>query len=71
MVDALETAAACGLSLDPYRRDEPSMTKVPSTVPPSELPFDAYPFVLSPSATAKLKYVHGVIARAKSLEEFR
>ena len=86
MVDSLETAAACGLSLDPYRRDEPSMTRVPSTVSPSELPFislinhwfpltyvlnnfnrglglpDAYPFVLSPTANAKLEYVHGVIA---------
>ena len=63
------------------------MTKVPSTVPPSELPFlslinhwfpltyvlnnfnrglglpDAYPFVLSPTANAKLEYVHDVIAK--------
>jgi hypothetical protein len=89
MVDALETAAACGLSLRPRHPDEPSMTKVPSTVPPGKLEFaslinhwfpltyalnnfnrglglpDAYPFVLSAPAIAKLQYVHDVISRGQ------
>ena len=30
MIDTLETAAACGLSLRPRRRDEPSLPKVPA-----------------------------------------
>ncbi|QEL17939.1 zinc-binding metallopeptidase family protein [Limnoglobus roseus] len=32
MVDALETASACGLSLQPRRKDEPSVKKVPDPV---------------------------------------
>jgi hypothetical protein len=39
IVDALETAADCGLSLRPSRRDEPSMATVPS-VPPSDMQFE-------------------------------
>jgi hypothetical protein len=41
MVDALETAAACGLSLRPRHPDEPSMSKVPSTIPPCKLEFSS------------------------------
>ena len=41
MVDAVETAAACGLSLRPQRADEPSMTKVPSAEPSRELSFQS------------------------------
>ena len=41
MVDAVETAAACGLSLRPQRADEPSMTRVPSAVPSRELSFQS------------------------------
>jgi hypothetical protein len=29
MVDTLETAAACGLSLRPFRKDEPTLKKAP------------------------------------------
>ena len=32
MSDALETAAACGISLTPSRRDEPTMKKVPNPI---------------------------------------
>jgi len=84
MVDTLETAAACGLSLRPPRRDEPSMRKL-SPDAASEAPFDSlverwfpltyvlnnlnrglgladgYPFVLSPPAIAKLRFVHDTI----------
>jgi hypothetical protein len=86
MVDALETAAACGMALRPRRPDEPSMISVP-VASIWDLPFsalidrwlpltyalnnfnrglglpDAYPFVLSPLAIAKLQYVHELIGR--------
>jgi hypothetical protein len=39
MVDALETAAACGISIFPPRSDEPSMPQVPSSFPPAKLAF--------------------------------
>jgi hypothetical protein len=39
MVDALETAAACGLSLRPQRTDEPSMARVSSPLLPGDFPF--------------------------------
>jgi hypothetical protein len=39
MVDALDTAADCGLSLRPARADEPSMTKVSSLVSSGQLGF--------------------------------
>jgi hypothetical protein len=39
MSDALETAAVCGLSLQPSRRDEPAM-KIPDAKASSETPFD-------------------------------
>jgi hypothetical protein len=36
MVDTLETAAACGVSLKPKRRDEPSLARVPEAVMPAQ-----------------------------------
>jgi hypothetical protein len=89
MIDTLETAAACGLSLTPRRRDEPTAPTIPQPVLPqpaalqdlidSWFPLtyvlnnlnrglghaDAYPFVLSPSAIAKLKFVDDVVGRAR------
>jgi len=89
MVDTLETAAACGLSLRPRRRDEPTAATIPEPLSPQPAAFsalieswfpltyvlnnlnrglghpDAYPFVLSPSAVAKLKFVDDVVGRAK------
>jgi hypothetical protein len=87
MVDALETAAACGLSLQPWRTDEPALASVPAVFGSRRQPFepvieswfpltyalnnlnrglglvDSYPFVLSPPAIDKLRFVHDVIAR--------
>jgi hypothetical protein len=40
MTDTLETAAACGVSIRPRRRDEPSLSKVPATAGTLESPFD-------------------------------
>jgi hypothetical protein len=40
MVDTLETAAACGVSLKPRRRDEPSLPQVPPFVMSDDVPFD-------------------------------
>jgi hypothetical protein len=89
MLDTLETAAACGVSLKPRRLDEPVLPKVPHPMSPEPAAFerlidswfpltyvlnnlnrglglaDAYPFVLSPSAVAKLRFVHDVVGRAK------
>ena len=89
MVDTLETAAACGLSLKPRRRDEPTLPQTPQPVSPQPAAFerlidswfpltyvlnnlnrglglaDAYPFVLSPAAVAKLRFVDDVVGRAK------
>jgi hypothetical protein len=89
MVDTLETAAACGLSLKPRRKHEPTMPAMPYPASPKPTSFeqmieswfpltyamnnlnrglglaDAYPFVLSPPAIAKLKFVDEVVARAK------
>ena len=86
MTDTLETAAACGVSIRPRRRDEPTLAKVPSTAGTLASPFDrliaswypmtyllnslnrglgladAYPFVLSPPAVEKLRFVHDTIA---------
>jgi len=87
MVDALETAATCGLSLRPGHPDEPSMPEVPAfSLNKLDFPSvinrwfpltyalnnlnrglglpDAYPFVLSAPAIAKLQYVHDAIRRA-------
>jgi len=89
MVDTLETAAACGLSLKPRRRDEPAAPTMPEPVSAHPAAFqdlidswfpltyvlnnlnrglghaDAYPFVLSPAAVAKLRFVDEVVGRAK------
>ena len=86
--DTLETAAACGLSIRPRRRDEPSVARIPATAGAPEAPFerlidswfpltyvlnnlnrglglpDGYPFVLSPNAVDKLRFVHDTIAGA-------
>jgi hypothetical protein len=86
MVDGLETAAACGLKLDPGRADEPALPAAPAD--PGRARFarlqrdwialtyvmnnlnrsmglnDAYPFVLSAPALAKLEFVHRIIAGA-------
>jgi len=40
MVDTLETAAACGISLQPRRADEPSLTRVSPVVLFEDAPFD-------------------------------
>jgi hypothetical protein len=90
MVDTLETAAACGLSLTPLRPDEPALSRVPHPVLPQPAAFDrlieswfpvtyvlnnlnrglghvdAYPFVLSPSVIAKLRFVDDVVRGAKT-----
>ena len=90
MVDTLETAAACGVSLQPRRSDEPSLSRVsPFVVTPdaslrrlidSWFPVtsllnnlnrglglaDAYPFVWSPTATDKLRFVHEIVRNARS-----
>jgi hypothetical protein len=90
MVDTLETAAACGLSLKPRRKDEPSAPQMPEPVSPQPAAFedliaswfpltyalnnlnrglghaDAYPFVLSPTAVAKLTFIDDVVGRAKT-----
>jgi hypothetical protein len=86
MIDTLETAAGCGLSLRPKRSDEPRLDPplprhlrsfdamierwFPLTYALNNLNrglglLDAYPFVLSPSAVSKLRFVHDVIAGAK------
>jgi hypothetical protein len=89
MIDTLETAAACGLSLMPARRDEPTAESIPEPVSPHPAAFadlignwfpltyvlnnlnrglghpDAYPFVLSPQAVRKVKFVDDVVGRAK------
>jgi hypothetical protein len=89
MVDTLETAAACGVSLKPRRGDEPTATKMSEPVSGNPAAFedlmdswfpltyllnnlsrglghaDAYPFVLSPVAVAKLRFVDEAVGRAK------
>ena len=40
MVDALETAAACGISLEPLRNDEPTMKKVHDPAAGEQLSFE-------------------------------
>lgn len=91
MVDAMEIASTCGLSLSPKRADEPAMDVVETPVARGVVPFDelvagwypvtyllnnlnrglgladAYPFVLSNSVVAKLRFVHDLIADVKHL----
>jgi hypothetical protein len=40
VVDTLETAAACGISMNPPRRDEPTLTNVPNPISEPEVPFE-------------------------------
>jgi hypothetical protein len=40
IVDTLETAAACGVSMNPPRRDEPTLNEVPNPMAEHEVPFD-------------------------------
>jgi hypothetical protein len=40
MVDTLETAASCGLSLSPRREDEPALDPVPPTIAAEHLEFE-------------------------------
>ena len=88
MVDTLETAAACGVSLQPRRADEPSLQpRVRRSCVSPDAPFDqlidswfpvtyvlnnlnrgmgladAYPFVWSPPAIEKLRFVHEIVSR--------
>lgn len=86
MVDTLEIAAACGVSLRPRRNDEPAMPRMPVEVIDEPRSFDelldswfpltyllnnlnrglglndAYPFLLTPGVTDKLRFVHDTIA---------
>jgi hypothetical protein len=87
MTDTLETAASCGLSLQPDRSDEPTLKKqvkkpahrqnfdeiidnwFPLTYALNNLNrgmglSDAYPFILSPKAIEKLKFVHQTVCQA-------
>ncbi len=90
VVDTVETAAACGVSLQPRRADEPSLARAKPAVAGRDGSFDelieswyavtylmnnlnrglgladAYPFVWSDAAIAKLRYVHDTIGRAQS-----
>jgi hypothetical protein len=89
MTDTLETAAGCGLSIQPERPGEPVMRRrVLGLGPPAYfdwlmdawLPLtyvlnnlnralgqpDAYPFVLSPVAVEKLRFVHETVVAAGS-----
>ena len=40
MVDTLETAAACGVSIKPRRRDEPALARVPAAAGSPDAAFD-------------------------------
>jgi hypothetical protein len=90
MVDTLETAAACGLSLKPRRGDEPTASTMSEPVSRHPVTFDdlmeswfpltyalnnlnrglghadAYPFVLSSEAVAKLRFVDDVVRRSRT-----
>jgi hypothetical protein len=82
MTDAVDTAAACGMSLRPRRPDEPvlkpigakengkfermienwfSLTYVLNNLNRGLGQPDGYPFVLSPPAVDKLRFVHETI----------
>ncbi|HVH44720.1 MAG TPA: putative zinc-binding peptidase [Labilithrix sp.] len=40
MIDTLETAAACGISIEPPRNDEPTLREVPNPVKDSDVSFE-------------------------------
>jgi hypothetical protein len=40
MIDTLETAAACGITIEPPRRDEPTLKNVPNPAADTEVSFD-------------------------------
>lgn len=40
MTDTLETASACGISIEPRRRDEPTLKEVPDPVGDEDVPFE-------------------------------
>lgn len=85
IIDALETAAGCGLSLHPPRAGDPELPTVRDPVSADPSSFDelmtswfpltymlnnlnrglgqpdAYPFVLTPVAVEKLRFVHDTI----------
>jgi len=85
MADAIETAAACGLSLRPAHRDEPALPRISQASTGAAGRFDqmiarwfpityilnhlnrgmglpdGYPFVLSPEAIDKLRFVHDTV----------
>jgi hypothetical protein len=89
MVDSIETAAACGVSVQPRRCDEPAAPTLPEPMSPEAAAFDhlidcwfpltyvlnnlnrglghpdAYPFVLSPAAVAKLRFIDRVVGRGR------
>lgn len=86
MTDTLEIAAACGLSMNPPREEDPQLSQAPTLAASGQAGFDvlinawfpvtyllnnlnrglgvadAYPFVLSPPAVDKLRFVHDTIA---------
>jgi hypothetical protein len=86
MVDSMETATSCGLSLRPRRSDEPSMKAADSSMKRFDRMIDgwysltyvlnnlnrglglsdAYPFVLSPPAVQKLRFIHDTVTAARS-----
>lgn len=91
IVDTLETGSACGISLRPPRRDEPSIQSVPNPATTDKVSFDkmmeawapltyvlnnlnrglgisdAYPFVLSPLAIEKLRFIHEIVESASGI----
>jgi hypothetical protein len=42
MIDTLETAAACGISIAPPHKDEPSVRDVPNPVSDEDVSFDRF-----------------------------
>ncbi|MBX9624547.1 MAG: putative zinc-binding peptidase [Gemmataceae bacterium] len=89
LVDALETAAACGVRLRPLRPGDPTLRAIPDPLGDEPEPFadlieswfpltyllnnlnrglglpDGYPFVLTPPAVEKLRFVHETVNAAR------
>ncbi|MBX9582035.1 MAG: putative zinc-binding peptidase [Gemmataceae bacterium] len=89
VVDALETASACGVRLLPPRAGDPAVRAIPNPLGDGPEPFDvlieswfpvtyllnnlnrglglpdAYPFVLTPAAVRKLRFVHDTVAETR------